>query len=151
MMLSGDFFAAFESVPSFALGLLSVLYLIASVCVYLSLISQISTGSRNTSTTDAPERTFGFPEAILAGVLVIFFLMSIGSTAPDPSLQFNPRNLLANLLLTALLVLVIVTLLQFRGLDVGALAVFFRIRVFRPFGTGRDLLFLSVPLIRVSE
>ena len=151
MMLSGDFFAAFESVPNLALGLLSILYLIASVCVYLSLISQISTGSRNASSADAPERTFGFPEAILASVLIIFFLMSIGSTAPDPSLQFNPRNLLANLLLTALLVLVIVTLLQFRGLDVGVLAGFLRIRFFRVLGTGAMLLFFAYPLIGLSE
>jgi len=151
MMLSGESFAAFQSAPSHALGLLSVLYLIASVCVYLSLISQISTGSRNASTGDAPERTFGFPEAILASVLIIFFLMSIGSTAPDPSLQFNPRNLLANLLLTALLVLVIVTLLQFRGLDVGVLAGFLRIRFFRALGTGAMLLFFAYPLIGLSE
>jgi membrane protease YdiL (CAAX protease family) len=151
MMLFGDSFAAFESAPSLALGLLSILYLIASVCVYLSLISQISSGNRNTSTADAPERTFGFPEAILATVLIIFFLMSIGSTAPDPSLQFNPRNLLANLLLTALLVLVIVTLLQFRGLDVGALAGFLRIRFFRTLGTGATLLFFAYPLIGLSE
>jgi CAAX protease family protein len=151
MMLFGDFFAAFESVPNLALGLLSVLYLIASVCVYLSLISQISTGSRNASSADGPERTFGVPEAILASVLIIFFLISIGSTAPDPSLQFNPRNLLANLLLTALVVLVIVTLLQFRGLDVGVLAGFLRIKFFRALGTGAMLLFFAYPLIGLSE
>jgi membrane protease YdiL (CAAX protease family) len=151
MMLFADSFVAFQSAPGLALGLLSVLYLIASVCVYLSLISQISTGSRNTSTTDAPERTFGFPEAILACLLIIFFLMSIGSTAPDPSLQFNPRNLLANLLLTVLLVLVIVTLLQFRGLDVGVLAGFLRITFFRALGTGAMLLFFAYPLIGLSE
>jgi membrane protease YdiL (CAAX protease family) len=151
MMLSGDSFAALQSAPGLALGLLSVLYLIASVCVYLSLISQISSGSRNASTDDAPERTFGFPEAILASVLIIFFMMSIGSTAPDPSLQFNPRNLLANLLLTALVVLVIVTLLQFRGLDVGVLAGFLRIRFFRALGTGAMLLFFAYPLIGLSE
>jgi membrane protease YdiL (CAAX protease family) len=151
MMVSGDSFAAFEAGPTLALGLLSVLYLIASVCVYLSLISQISTGSRNASTTNAPERTFGFPEAILATVLIIFFLMSIGSTAPDPALQFNPRNLLANLLLTALVVLVIVTLLQFRGFDVGVLAGFLRIRFFRALGTGAMLLFFAYPLIGLSE
>jgi membrane protease YdiL (CAAX protease family) len=151
MMLSGKFFAAFGTAPSLALGLLSVLYLIASVCVYLSLISQISTGTGNASTADAPERTFGFPEAILASALIVFLLMTISSTAPDPSLQFNPRNLLASLLLTALVVLVIVTLLQFRGFDVGALAGFFRISFFRALGTGAMLLFFAYPLIGLSE
>lgn len=151
MMRSGNFFAAFGAAPSLALGLLSALYLIASVCVYLSLISQISTGARNASTADAPERTFGFPEAILASVLIVFLLMTVSSAVPDPSLQFNPRNLLANLLLTALVVLLIVTLLQFRGFDVGALAGLFRISFFRALGTGAMLLFFAYPLIGLSE
>jgi membrane protease YdiL (CAAX protease family) len=151
MMLSGNSFAAFGPAPNLALNLLFVLYLIAGVCVYLSLISQISTGTRNASTADAPERTFGFPEAILASVLIIFLLMTISSAAPDPSLQFNPRNLLANLLLTALVILVIVTFLQFRGFDVGALAGFSRISFFRALGTGAILLLFAYPLIALSE
>jgi membrane protease YdiL (CAAX protease family) len=150
MMLSGNFFAAFEA-PSLALSLLSVLYLVGSVCVYLLLISQISTGIRNRSVADAPERTFGLPEAILASVLILFFLITISSAVPDPSIQFNPRNLLANLLLTAFVVLVIVTLLQFRGFDVGALAGFFRMSFFRALGTGAVLLFFAYPLIGLSE
>ena len=151
MMLSGNVFAAFGAAPNVAWNLLSVLYLIVSVCVYLLLISQISTGIRNRSIADAPERTFGFPEAILASVLILFFLMTISSAVPDPSIQFNPRNLVANLLLTAFVVLVIVTLLQFRGFDVGALAGFFRVGFFRALGTGTMLLFFAYPLIGLSE
>jgi membrane protease YdiL (CAAX protease family) len=151
MMLSGNFFAAFGAGPNLALNLLSVVYFIGSVCVYLSLISQISTGTRRGSTADAPERTFGLPEAILASVLILFFLMTISSAVPDPSIQFNPRNLLANLLLTAFVVLVIVTLLQFRGFDVSALAGFLRIGFFRALGTGAMLLFFAYPLIGLSE
>jgi len=77
--------------------------------------------------------------------------MTISSAVPDPSIQFNPRNLLANLLLTAFVVLVILTLLQFRGFDVGALAGFFRIGFFRALGTGAILLFFAYPLIGLSE
>jgi len=151
MMLSGNLFAVVGAAPSLALGLLSFLYLIASVCVYLSLTYQISTRTRNASTADTPARTFGLPEAILASVLILFFLLTISSTVPDPSLQFKARNLLANLLLTALVVLVIVTLLQFRGFDVGVLAGFFRISFFRALGTGAMLLFFAYPLIGLSE
>ena len=114
-MLSGNLFAAFGVAPSLGLGLLSALYFIASLCVYVSLIYQITTRSRNAATADASARTFGLPEAVLASVLILFLLMTISSTVPDPSLQFKPRNLLANLLLTAFVVLVIVSLLQFRG------------------------------------
>jgi membrane protease YdiL (CAAX protease family) len=151
MILSGNFFAALGAAPNLALNLLSVLYLVGSVCVYLSLISQIVTGIRSRPIADAPERTFGFPEAILATVLILFFLMTISSAVPDPSIQFNPRNLLANLLLTVFVVLVIITLLQFRGFDVGALAGFFRIGFFRALGTGAMLLFFAYPLIGLSE
>src|SRR5947199_5530639 len=150
-MLSGNLFAAFGVAPSLALGLLSALYFIASLCVYVSLIYQISTRSRKASVADVPARAFGLPEAVLASLLILFFLMTISSTVPDPSLQFQPRNLLANFLLSAFVVLVIVTLLQFRGFDVGALTGFFKISFFRTLGTGAILLFFTYPLIGLSE
>ena len=150
-MLFRNIFAAFGPAPSLALFLLSALYLIASLCVYVSLIYQISTRIRTASGDDAPTRAFGLPEAVLASVLIFFFLLTIGSTAPDPALQFHPRNLLANFLLSAFVVLVIVTLLQFRGFDVSTLAGFFRISFRRTIGTGAILLFFAYPLIGFSE
>src|SRR5215472_9987861 len=150
-MLFGTPFATLGAAPSVVLSLLSFLYLIASICVYVSLIYQISTRLRSTSGTDAPTRAFGLPEAILATVLTLFFLLTISSTVPDPSLQFQPRNLLANFLLSAFVVLLIATLLQFRGFDVGALAGFFRVSFFRTLGTGAILLFFAYPLIGLSE
>jgi len=140
----GNVFATFGA-------LLFALYFIASLCVYVSLIYQISTRIRSTSGTDLPTRAFGLPEAILASVLIFFFLLTITSAVPDPALQFHPRNLVANFLLSAFVVLVIVTLLQFRGFDVAALAGFFRISFFRTLGTGAILLFFAYPLIAFSE
>ena len=153
-MLFGNVFATFGATPSLALGLLSALYFIAGLCglcVYVSLIYQISTRIRSASGTDAAARGFGLPEAVLTSVLILFFLLTISSTAPDPTLQFQPRNLLANFLLSAFVVLIIVTLLQFRGFDVGTLAGFFRISFFRTLGTGAILLFFAYPLIGFSE
>jgi CAAX protease family protein len=150
-MLSGNLVDAFGAAPSFALGLLSVLYLIASLCVFSSLIYQISTRTRNVAGADAPARAFGLPEAVLAGLLTLFLLLTISSTGSQPSIQFSARNLLANFLFTAFVVLVIVTLLQFRGFDVGALAGFFRVTFFRALATGAILLFFAYPLIGLSE
>ena len=150
-MLFGNVFATFGAAPSLVLGLLSALYFIASLCVYVSLIYQISARIRIASGADAPARAFGLPEAVLASVLIFFFLLTISSTVPDPALQFHPRNLLANFLLSAFVVLVIATLLQFRGFDVGELAGFFRISFFRTLGTGAILLFFAYPLIGFSE
>ena len=150
-MLIGNVFATFGATPSLALSLLSALYFIASLCVYVSLIYQISNRIRSASGADVPTGAFGLPEAVLASVLIFFFLLTIGSTVPDPALQFHPRNLLANFLLSAFVVLVIATLLQFRGFDVAALAGFFRISFFRTLGTGAILLFFAYPLIGFSE
>src|SRR6266704_2024543 len=149
-MLFGNVFATFGAAPSLVLGLLSALYFIASLCVYVSLIYQISTRIRSASGADVPTRAFGLPEVVLASVLVFFFLLTISSTVPDPALQFHPRNLLANFLLSAFVVLVIVSLLQFRGFDIGALAGLFRINFFRILGTGAILLFFAYPLIGFS-
>jgi membrane protease YdiL (CAAX protease family) len=150
-MLFGNVLATFGAAPSVALTLLSLLYSIASVSVYVSLIYQISARLRSAAAVDIPTRAFGLPEAVLASVLIFFFLLTISATAPDPALQFHPRNILANFLLSVFVVLVIATLLQFRGFDVGALAGFFRISFFRTLGTGAILLFFAYPLIGFSE
>jgi membrane protease YdiL (CAAX protease family) len=150
-MLFGNVFAISGAAPGLALGLLSALYFIASLCVYVSLIYQISARIRTASGADVPGRIFGLPEAVLASVLIFFFLMTIRATVPDPALQFHPRNLLANFLVSAFVVLVIATLLQFRGFDVGALAGFLKISFFRTLGSGAILLFFAYPLIGFSE
>ena len=150
-MLPDSLFAALEGAPSVALGLLSVVYLIASIGVYLSLSYQISTRTRNASGAEAPAHTFGLPEGVLAGLLTLFLLLTVSSTVSQPSIQFSARNLLANFLFTAFVVLIIVTLLQFRGFDVGELAGFFRISFFRALATGAILLFFAYPLIGLAE
>ena len=150
-MLFGNVFAISGAAPGLALALLSALYFIASLCVYVSLIYQISARIRSASGADVPGRIFGLPEAVLASVLIFFFLMTISSTVPDPALQFHPRNLLANFLVSAFVVLVIASLLQFRGFDVGALAGFLKISFFRTLGSGAILLFFAYPLIGFSE
>jgi membrane protease YdiL (CAAX protease family) len=150
-MLFGNVFATIGATPGLALSLLSALYFIASLCVYVSLIYQIGTRIRSASGNDVPTRAFGLPEAVLASVLIFFFLLTITSAVPDPALQFHPRNLLANFLLSTFVVLVIVTLLQFRGFDVATLAGFFKISFFRTLGSGAILLFFAYPLIGFSE
>jgi len=150
-MLFGNVFAISGAAPGLALALLSALYFIASLCVYVSLIYQISARIRSASGADVPAGAFGVPEAVLASVLIFFFLMTINSTVPDPALQFHPRNLLANFLVSAFVVLVIASLLQFRGFDVGALAGFLKISFVRTVGTGAILLFFAYPLIGFSE
>jgi len=152
-MQSGSLFAASGGVPGSILGLvLSILYLLASLYVYISLIYQISARTRNAPDADAATtRSFGLPEAILAALLIGFLFLTIGASVSQPSIQFIPRNLLANFLLTGCVVLVIVTFLQFRGFDVGSLGGFFRLNFIRTLSTGVILLFFAYPLILMSD
>jgi len=152
-MRFGSLFAASEAVPSSVLGLLlSLLYLLASLYVYISLIYQISARTPDSFGPDAATtRRFGLPEAILAGLLILFLFLNIGASVSQPSIQFSARNLLANFLLTGCVVLVIITFLQFRGFDVGSLGGFFRLSFVRTLSTGAILLFLAYPLILLSD
>jgi membrane protease YdiL (CAAX protease family) len=144
-MPSDGFFAAFGAAPSLVLG---VLYLVASAYVYISLINQI--GAR-ASASAGTTRTFGLPEAILAAVLILFLLLNIGASVSPPSIQFSPRNLLANFLLVVFVVLFIVTFLQLRGFDLGSLGGFFKISFIRTLSTGAILLFFAYPLILLCD
>jgi membrane protease YdiL (CAAX protease family) len=152
-MGSGSLFAALGAVPSSVLGLLlSALYLVASVYVYISLIHQISARTRNAFDADAAtKRNFGLPEAVLAALLILFLLLTIGSSVSQPSIQFSARNLLGNFLLSAFVVLFVVTFLQFRGFDVSSLGGFFRRGFIRTLSTGAVLLFFAYPLILLSD
>ena len=151
-MRSGSLFAAFGAAPSVALGLLSLLYLLVSLYVYISLIHQISgRTSPNAFDADPPARCFGLPEAILASLLVLFLLLNISASVSQSSLQFSPRNLLGNFLLTAFVVLFVVTFLQFRGFDVVSLGGFLRLGFIRTLSTGVILLFFAYPLILLSD
>src|SRR5947199_2936791 len=152
-MRSGSLFAASGAVPGSVLGLLlSLLYLLASVYVYISLAYQISAKTREASSGDtATTRSFGLPEAILAALLILFLFLTIGGSVSQPSIQFSARNLLANFLITGCVVIVIVTFLQFRGFDVGSLGGFSRLSFIRTLSTGATLLFFAYPLILLSD
>jgi membrane protease YdiL (CAAX protease family) len=150
-MLSGSLFATIGAAPNFAFGLLSLVYLLASLYVYISLIHQISARARDASGADIPARSFGLPEAMLAAVLIFFLLLNIGASVSRPSIQFNARTLLGNFLLTACVVLFVVGFLRFRGFDLGSLGGFFRFGFVRTLSTGAVLLFFAYPLVLLCD
>ena len=150
-MPSASLFAAFGVAPNIVFGVLSLLYVLASLYVYTSLIHQISARKPGSVGANAPARTFGLPEAILAALLILFLLLSIGASVSRPSLDFSKDTLLWNFILMVFLVLFIVTFLQLRGLDVGSLGGFYRISFLRVLSTGAILLFFAYPLILWSD
>src|SRR4030095_2707310 len=148
-MRSDGFFAAFGAAPSFVLNAFFALYFLASVYVYISLIRQI--GARTSEPSGSPAKAFGVPEAILAGALILFLLLSISASVSRPSIEISARNLLANLLFTMFVVLFIVTFLQFRGSDLSSLAGFFTIGVVRALSRGTILLLAAYPWIVLAN
>jgi len=150
-MPSASLFAAFGGAPNIVFGILSLLYVLASLYVYTSLIHQISARRPSGVGANAPARTFGLPEAILAALLILFLLLSIGASVSRPSIDFSKDTLLWNFILMVFLVLFIVTFLQLRGLDVGSLGGFYRISFLRVLSTGAILLFFAYPLILWSD
>ena len=150
-MPSASLFAAFGGAPNIVFGILSLLYVLASLYVYTSLIHQISARKPGSVGANAPARTFGLPEAILAALLILFLLLSIGASVSRPSIDFSKDMLLWNFILMVFLVLFIVTFLQLRGLDVGSLGGFYRISFLRVLSTGAILLFFAYPLILWSD
>jgi len=150
-MPSASLFAAFGVAPNIVFGVLSLLYVLVSLYVYISLIHQISARRPSGVGTNTPARAFGVPEAILAALLILFLSLSIGASVSQPSIQFSARNILGNFLLTVFLVVFIVTFLRLRGFDVGSLGGFYRISFLRTLSTGVILLFFAYPLILWSD
>jgi membrane protease YdiL (CAAX protease family) len=146
------FFAAFGPAPTYAVTLFSLLYLLVSIYVYTSLIRQIGVRtSPKPFGAGGPNKTFGLPEAILAGALILFLLLSITASVSRPSVDLNARNLLANLLFTMFVVLFVATFLELRGFDLISLAGFFKIGFVRALGTGIILLLAAYHLVSLSN
>ena len=148
-MASDSLFAALGAAPNDVLSVFFVLYVLASILVYISLIWQIN--ARTSASVDEPKRTFGLPEAILAGALIFLLLLNVSASVSNRSVQLNPRNLLENLVFTLAVVLFIVAFMRFRGFDLSSLGGFFKISFLRVLSTGTILLFFAYSLIFVSE
>jgi membrane protease YdiL (CAAX protease family) len=148
-MRSDSLFAAFGAAASFSSNVLFALYFFASICVYLALILQIS--ARASPLGGAPTKSFGLPEAIVAGALIFLFLRAIGASVSRSSVELNARDLLANLIFTVVMVLFIATFLKLRGIDLSSAAGFFRLNFLRAVSMGTILLLAAYPLIALSE
>jgi membrane protease YdiL (CAAX protease family) len=148
-MRSDSLFAAFGAAASFSSNVLFALYFFAGICVYLALILQIS--ARASPLGGAPTKSFGLPEAIVAGALIFLFLRAIGASVSRSSVELNARDLLANLIFTVVMVLFIATFLKLRGIDLSSAAGFFRLNFLRAVSMGTILLLAAYPLIALSE
>ena len=135
---------------SSALGsLVSVLFLFASVFIYITLIRQIA--ARTSPSNAELARTFGRPEAILAAALVSFLLLNVLAGASQNPLRLSSRDLAANFLFTLAVVFFVATFLKLRRLDLNSLGGFSVMSFRRALSMGIVLLFAAYPLITLAD
>jgi uncharacterized protein len=135
---------------SSALGsLVSVLFLLASVFIYVTLIRQIT--ARTSPRNAESGRTFGRPEAILAAALVSFLVLNVLAGASQNPLHLSSRDLAANFLFTLAVVLFVTAFLKLRRLDLNSLGGFSVMSFRRALSMGIVLLVAAYPLIAMAD
>ena len=126
-----------------------IVLLLAGGYIYVSLIRQIRAG-RSTS-FDAPTKTFGLPEAVLAALLISLLLLNVGASISRPSIEISSGSLLSSLVVTLGVVIFIAGLLTLRGLNLEAFGGFSKLRFVRAIATGTILLIAAYPLISLAD
>jgi uncharacterized protein len=124
-------------------------YLLLAVYVYVSLVRQISHRA-DTSSLDR-SKNFALPEAVLAALLVLWFLLNVSVAVARPEPALRTRDVIVTVIFTVTVVVVLVGFLKWRGIDIEALGGFSKIRFVRVVSTGTILLFFAYPLINLAD
>ena len=139
-----------EGLQTALAAVINALFLLAGIYIYLALARQI--GARQPRADAMPERTFGWPEALVAVVLgTLFALNAAAATQQGTRLVLNTNDLVFNALISAGLFVFIVAFLTIRGLNVNSLGGFMKLSIVRAIATGAILLFFAYPLIFVAD
>jgi hypothetical protein len=127
-----------------------VLYILIGFYIYSSLSRQI--GAR-ASTAETTQRTFGFPDVIIATLLSGLFLFTIALSLSDSRAPANPRthDLLSGALFTVGLLVFLIAFLRLRGFDLTDLMGLTKIGFGRVLSTGMILLFAAYPIILLAD
>lgn len=130
-------------------ALTSALFLGASVYVYGSLARQISV--RESSELQDGARGFTWGDAILAVVLSSWFVLNVAAASAHQVTAMRTRDLVANALFSIALIVFVAAFLRFRGIDIGTMAGFSKVRFRRAVTTGGVLLLAGYPLIFLAD
>ena len=140
---------AFDGFLSAFAAVIPALFLAAGVYIYAALVRQISVGVVEPSAS--PVRGFGWPEAVLATVLVLIFVNGIAASASRNMGGIQTRDLWANAIFSIGLLLFIAAFLRLRRLDMNLLGGFSKIGFGRAATTGGILLLAAYPLVLLAE
>ncbi|HTG44886.1 MAG TPA: type II CAAX endopeptidase family protein [Verrucomicrobiae bacterium] len=124
-------------------------FLVAAVYIYASLLRQIR--SRVPEPELIPVRKFGWPEAVLALVLSLFFLLNLLGSSSEKVSQMGNQEIILNAAFTLGLLLAVAGFLRLRRFDLNSLGGFSKIGFFRFAVTGGVLVLAAYPLIFLAE
>ncbi len=142
--------AALSLFPAF-LYAANLVFFLVGLYVYVSLIRQIRARKAPAEDSPQPGRMFGFPEAIFAAVLMSLLLLNLAMAAAVPAAKLTPGDLVANLVITVVVLLILVGFLMLRRVNIDELAGFSRIGIVRAVATGGALLLLAYPLLNIAD
>ncbi|HVF72359.1 MAG TPA: CPBP family intramembrane glutamic endopeptidase [Chthoniobacterales bacterium] len=130
-------------------AVINAFFLVAGVYIYVSLLRQVS------ARTVPPEtpliRNFGLPEAIVAILLTLFFLLTLTGASSQSAARMRDRDLIASAAFTIGLLLALAGFLRLRRLDLDSLGGFSRVGFFRAAVTGGVLILAAYPLIIMAD
>jgi len=130
-------------------SLINSLLVVVGLYVYLSLYRQVAV--RGSGAAAFGEKQLGFPEAIVAGLLVGWFALNMLAAAKVQNAVFQTRDLLLTGGFSIAVVVSLTTLLKLRGFSVLSLGGFSRLGFGRILSTAAVLLFAAYPLIFVAD
>ena len=130
-------------------AVINAFFLVAGVYIYVSLVRQIS--ARVADPDAIPARKFGWPEAILAVVLALFFLLTLAGPSSQKMTHMRDRDLIVSALFTIGLLLAVAGFLRLRRFDMDSLGGFSKIGFFRTAVTAGVLMLAAYPLIFLAD
>jgi membrane protease YdiL (CAAX protease family) len=141
----------FASVFSSALSvLIGAVFVFVGGAIYFALAWQVIARRRSVD-NQAASPSFGLPEAFLAVALIAFLLFNITASVGRSPIQITSRDLIANVVVTFLIVGFVAAFLKLRGRNIDLLSGLSRISPRRAVSTGVILLLAAWPLIVFSE
>jgi membrane protease YdiL (CAAX protease family) len=130
-------------------AILFALWLIAGFFIYVSLARQIQRRAALPPEIELP--AFRLPEVIVALILISFLLLNVVASVASPATALTTRDLIANLILTVIVLFVLVAYLQLRGFDLDVLAGLSKFGIARVIGMAMVLLLCAYPIITAAD
>jgi membrane protease YdiL (CAAX protease family) len=132
-------------------SLVSVLWFVGGLYVYVALIRQISVRPPPLPAETTPVKTFGLPEAMVAAFLMSLLVINLVKGSPPQASDLNTKELIFNFILTALVLFILIAFLIFRGFNIDSLAGLSKVGILRVVAIGAILLFLAYPFMGLAD